>query len=107
MRNAGGPLFHTFYVVPSSTAPITTSVWLDLYKSGQWASYDYVLEWHHVEFSTQLHVENKDETIDTFGSIATELPIAQEDDDLIETDLKTMDGKINIVQKLTESIIES
>ncbi|CAF1049969.1 unnamed protein product [Didymodactylos carnosus] len=31
--------FNIFYVVPHMTT-ITTSVWLDLYRSGQWASFD-------------------------------------------------------------------
>ncbi|CAF1257398.1 unnamed protein product, partial [Didymodactylos carnosus] len=37
--------FNTFYFVPSSTATITTSVWLDLYRSGQWASFDDFVAW--------------------------------------------------------------
>ncbi|CAF1614919.1 unnamed protein product, partial [Didymodactylos carnosus] len=37
--------FNTFYVVPSSTATITSSVWLDLYPSGQWASFDDFAPW--------------------------------------------------------------
>ena len=32
--------FHTVYVVPSSTATITTSRWLEQYHSSQWAIFE-------------------------------------------------------------------
>ncbi|CAF5133063.1 unnamed protein product, partial [Rotaria sp. Silwood1] len=37
--------FNTFYVVPSSTATITTSRWLELYQSGQWGSFEEFTAW--------------------------------------------------------------
>ena len=37
--------FNTFYVVPSSTAIITTSRWLEQYHSSQWATFEEFTKW--------------------------------------------------------------
>ena len=43
-----GDIFHwfnTFYVVPSSTATITTSRWLEQYHSSRWATFEEFTKW--------------------------------------------------------------
>ena len=37
--------FNTFYVVPSSTATITTSRWLEQYHLSQWATFEEFTKW--------------------------------------------------------------
>ena len=37
--------FNNYYIVPSSTTVLTTSMWLDIYKSSQWSSFDDYAAW--------------------------------------------------------------
>ena len=39
---------NNYYVVPSSRAAMTTSIWLMLYKSGQWKSFEEFVLWQNL-----------------------------------------------------------